>query len=207
MKVTIQPAKLTGTVRVIASKSAAHRLLIAAALADYPTRIICEELSQDIEATAGALKALGAGISYINASGSFLVVPVRQDQQDQQPEKEKEAFGLKPLDSSAESLTLDVGESGSTLRFLLPVICALGRETKIVMHGRMPDLLAEAMGNEFFMARFKTEKEGQKPIPEDVFKERKEVIIELNRTLQPVSEQANPTDSPQTPSQHGPGTN
>ncbi|MBR3364175.1 MAG: carbamoylphosphate synthase large subunit, partial [Solobacterium sp.] len=30
---------------------------------------------------------------------------------------------------------------------------------KIVMHGRMPELLAEAMGNEFFMARFKTEKE------------------------------------------------
>ena len=70
--------------------------------------------------------------------------------------------------------------------------------------GRGPEKILRML-NAFY--RFKTEKEGQKPIPEDVFKERKEVIIELNRTLQPVSEQANPTDSPQTPSQHGQGTN
>ena len=70
--------------------------------------------------------------------------------------------------------------------------------------GRGPEKILRIL-NAFY--RFKTEKEGQKPIPEDVFKERKEIIIELNRTLQPVSEQANPTDSPQTPSQHGQGTN
>ncbi len=58
------------------------------------------------------------------------------------------------------------------------------------------------MLNAFY--RFKTEKEEEKPIPEDVFKERKEVIIELNITLKPVSDQ---TDTPDVHSQPEQGTN
>ncbi len=118
MRVTIQPAQLSGTVKAIASKSAAHRLLIAAALADRPTEIICGELSQDIEATAGALRGLGSRVTYDTGSKVFHVVPM-----------------AKPV---TPSCTIDVGESGSTLRFLLPVICALGIEAHILMHGRLP---------------------------------------------------------------------
>ena len=70
--------------------------------------------------------------------------------------------------------------------------------------GRGPEKILRML-NAFY--RFKTEKEGQKPIPEDVFKERKEVIIELNRKLKPVSEQANPTDAPKAPSQPEQDTN
>lgn len=116
MKVTITPAKLKGRVKAIASKSAAHRLLICAALADRPTEILCEELSRDIEATAESLKQMGAGISYDRERGVFYVNPIR---------------GL------SGACTMDVGESGSTLRFLLPVVCALGLRAHIVMHGRL----------------------------------------------------------------------
>ncbi|MBR2532899.1 MAG: 3-phosphoshikimate 1-carboxyvinyltransferase [Lachnospiraceae bacterium] len=119
MRVTIQPAQLSGTVKAIASKSAAHRLLIAAALADRPTEIFCGDLSQDIEATARALRGLGSRISYDAGTKIFHVIPL-----------------ARPVTSSC---MIDVGESGSTLRFLLPVICALGIEAQILMHGRLPD--------------------------------------------------------------------
>ena len=125
MNAILQPAELSGTIKIIASKSAAHRLLIAAALSDRPTDILCEELSQDIEATAGALNALGASISYEKDSGKFHVIPIKRNGS--------------ALEADFEPCTLDVGESGSTLRFLLPVVCALGRKAKIVMHGRLPE--------------------------------------------------------------------
>ena len=115
--VIITPGKLQGSIKAIASKSAAHRLLICAALADQPTDIICEELSEDIEATARSLNQLGADIIYDSGAGLFHAVPVRK---------------------CTEKCALDVGESGSTLRFLLPVVCALGIKAHILMRGRLP---------------------------------------------------------------------
>lgn len=117
MRVIITPGKLHGCIKAIASKSAAHRLLICAALADQQTDIICEELSEDIEATAGSLYQLGADIIYDSGAGLFHVVPVC---------------------SHMKECALDVGESGSTLRFLLPVVCVLGIKAHILMHGRLP---------------------------------------------------------------------
>jgi 3-phosphoshikimate 1-carboxyvinyltransferase len=116
MKATIYPSPLSGEIAAIASKSQAHRLLICAALADKPTTIACPTLSADITATADCLQALGAKIDYTD--GIFSVTPITE----------------RPAHA-----TIDCGESGSTLRFLLPVVCALGVETTIVMHGRLPE--------------------------------------------------------------------
>ncbi len=116
MKVTITPSPLKGTVRAVASKSQAHRLLICAAFADGPTEIVCRELSKDIEATAGCLRALGCGIEY---SGGV--------------------FRVRPGTAAAGAVSMDCGESGSTLRFLLPVLCALGVKARVKMHGRLPE--------------------------------------------------------------------
>ena len=52
MKATVYPGPITGSVPAIASKSQAHRLLIAAALADVPTRVACADVSRDLQATA-----------------------------------------------------------------------------------------------------------------------------------------------------------
>ncbi len=116
MKATIYPSSLAGEITAIASKSQAHRLLICAALADKTTILRCPTLSADITATADCLKGLGASIEY--ADGVFTVEPM----------------GEKPATAA-----IDCGESGSTLRFLLPVIAALGIETTVKMHGRLPE--------------------------------------------------------------------
>ncbi len=115
MNVTLFPRQLSGEIAAISSKSSAHRLLICAALADDVTIIRCRDLNRDIEATVNCLRAMGAGIT--RAGGAFRVAPIRK----------------------TEKAKLDCGESGSTLRFLLPVLCALGQNADILMRGRLPD--------------------------------------------------------------------
>ena len=112
----ITPGPLRGSIAAIPSKSEAHRLLICAALADAPTRIPLSASSQDIDATIRCLNAMGADIAL--SDGELRVTPIAD------PPARCEA---------------DCGESGSTLRFLLPVAGALGIETDFRMHGRLPE--------------------------------------------------------------------
>lgn len=116
MIVRLNKPKLGGTVSAIASKSRAHRLLICAALSENNTSVICSETSDDIDATVRCLNALGAKIVY--ARGAFDVKPAA-------------------LPINGDRL-LDCGESGSTLRFMLPVACALGARASFHMGGRLP---------------------------------------------------------------------
>ena len=115
MKLTLSPAKLTGTVAAIPSKSQAHRLLILSAFADRPTKLHCPRTSRDIEATALCLNALGAEIT--GTPEGYLVTPVT---------------------SVPEKAVLPCGESGSTLRFLLPIAGALGVDGVFQLEGRLP---------------------------------------------------------------------
>lgn len=115
MDITIYPKALNGTVEAIPSKSQAHRLLICAAFADDVTFLSCPQTNEDIEATANCLNAMGAQITYQDAG--YLVTPV----------------STIPTEAS-----LDCGESGSTLRFLLPIVCALGIHSTFHLHGRLP---------------------------------------------------------------------
>lgn len=116
MQVQITPAPLGGTVPAIASKSDAHRILICAALADGPTLVSLRSMSQDIAATMDCLRALGAQI-------------------DQQPDGR---WFVTPIAAPTQGATLDCGESGSTLRFVLPLAAALGAQSTLVGHGRLP---------------------------------------------------------------------
>ena len=61
MNQNISPSPLRGSIPAIPSKSAAHRLLICAALADSPTEVICHGTSKDIEATRACLAAMETG--------------------------------------------------------------------------------------------------------------------------------------------------
>ena len=74
MELTLLPARITGQIAAIASKSQAHRLLICAALADRSARLACGELSEDIQATARCLEAMSASVCY--ADGAFTVPPI-----------------------------------------------------------------------------------------------------------------------------------
>ena len=115
MDLTIYPATLSGEISAIPSKSQAHRLLICAAFSDKETLLECPQTNEDIEATARCLNALGANI--LRTSNGYQVTPIAE---------------------LPKTAAIDCGESGSTLRFLLPVVCALGIEATIQMHGRLP---------------------------------------------------------------------
>ena len=75
MTVTLSPGARSGSVRIPASKSQAHRLLICAALGREPVDIRFEGLSNDISATIACLRALGAQITEQSA-GCWRVVPI-----------------------------------------------------------------------------------------------------------------------------------
>lgn len=115
MNITIKPHLLSGAVNAISSKSQAHRLLICAAFADKPTKLDCATINEDIEATADCLRALGAEIALTES-----------------------AFLIQPIKTIPVSAKLNCRESGSTLRFMLPICGALGVETTFLMEGRLP---------------------------------------------------------------------
>ena len=109
MNVTIRPQKLCGTITPPPSKSQAHRLIIAAALADGESVLSNVAFSQDILATLSCMEQLGARWEKIDGStirvqGLAAGAPVLQ--KDGMPH-------------------FDCGESGSTLRFLIPIALAV----------------------------------------------------------------------------------
>ena len=114
MKATINKSRAVGTITAPPSKSMAHRNLLCAALSERST-VFNVEYSQDILATLDSLKALGANIeingSTVNIGGFY-------------PEKVK-------------GTTLDCRESGSTLRFILPLCLLSGEEFILKGQGRL----------------------------------------------------------------------
>lgn len=124
MKVRISPHGLSGFVTAPVSKSEAHRLLICAALSNAPVKIFMgndgsEGLPDDIKATVNCLAALGTQIAF-DESGVVNVTPLNTNN----------------IPKHAE---LDCHESGSTLRFILPVACALCDSVSVRAHGRLPE--------------------------------------------------------------------
>lgn len=115
MDLKITPRLLHGEVTVPPSKSVAHRMIIAAALADGTSTISNLSGSADILATINCMKALGADMG---SNGDIAIIN-----------------GISSVPGSA---VLDCNESGSTLRFLIPVACALGVNTEFRGGGKLP---------------------------------------------------------------------
>lgn len=100
-----------------------HRLLIAAALSEGETLIHRCTLSEDIHATARVLQALGRSVTF----GEDCIT----------------VGGKLELDRHVRCC--DCGESGSTLRFLVPVLAALGQSAVFTGKGRLPQRPMEPM--------------------------------------------------------------
>lgn len=116
MKVVIHSCSLSGEIDAVPSKSMAHRLFICAALADSETQIVLSKTNKDIEATESCVKALGGEIV-----------------------KKRKVYTVTPIsDKVKKSRIYDCGESGSTLRFLFPIVCALGAGGTFIGEGRLP---------------------------------------------------------------------
>ena len=126
MNKTILPGARTGEVHIPASKSQAHRMLLCAAMGENEVTLRCRGLSKDILATVACLKALGASV-----------------------DAEGEVLHLRPVSAPPPGLCLlPCGESGSTLRFLLPLVGALGASAVFEREGGLPERPIEPLGRE-----------------------------------------------------------
>lgn len=113
----IAPGRAAGHVTAPPSKSMAHRFLIGSALAEGESTIRHLVTSEDMLATSDCLRALGASVEGLESG----VCTVR-------------GLGGRPLSSAKTERHLYCRESGSTLRFLLP-LCLLDG-VKSVLHGK-----------------------------------------------------------------------
>lgn len=117
MDICVQPAKLSGTVNIPASKSVAHRMIICAGLSKGVSTITGVNFSNDIYATIHAMEALGASFKIVDSTITVT------------------GLGDRPIKKTAD---IDCMESGSTLRFLIPVAAALGVNATFYGQGRLP---------------------------------------------------------------------
>ena len=113
MRVTITPGRLSGAVTPPASKSQCHRLIIAASLARGTSVLHNISPSQDIAATLRCMQALGA----VDEGETIQGIPAHP------------VYPDLPL--------LNCGESGSTLRFLVPVALAVAGGGVFTGQGRL----------------------------------------------------------------------
>lgn len=115
MRIKINPKNLKGQIMIPASKSLCHRAIICAGLSQGESNISNIMFSKDIEATCNAMKALGVGISIdkdkvkVSGKSSLLV-------------KEK---------------NINCNESGSTLRFMIPIAATLGQNVTFNGEGKL----------------------------------------------------------------------
>ena len=112
----IKTDKLQGKVDAISSKSFAHRFLILASVADTDTTIIINEFSNDIMTTIECLRNLGVEI-----------------------EINENEVTVHPSFFQKDVSDINVNDSGSTFRFLLPLVSFLSQKTNIQCSGRLQD--------------------------------------------------------------------
>ncbi len=115
MNLQITPHKLAGKVSIPSSKSMTHRAIICAALAGGSSCLTGIDYSKDIDATLGIMQAFGADFR-----------------------KDGSSVEMSGIGIPAETAIADCCESGSTLRFLIPVAAALGIRTEFRGQGRLP---------------------------------------------------------------------
>jgi len=112
MEIELQPGTLKGSINIPSSKSLCHRAIIAAGLAKGQSHLENILISKDIEATIDGMVSLGAKI--INEGDKLFI----------------EGSGVIDLRKSE----INCNESGSTLRFLIPI--ALLQEREITFTGK-----------------------------------------------------------------------
>ena len=117
-EVKIYPSKLKGEVKIPPSKSMAHRAIICAALSDNSCKIDNIDYSDDIIATIDAMNTLGAEIkkyeNYLEVKGIYSnIKKIKRDR------------------------IIDCNESGSTLRFLIPISLLFDGSSNFIGKGNL----------------------------------------------------------------------
>lgn len=110
----VENKKLKGEIPGITSKSYAHRAIFCAGLAKGNSILEIDDLSKDIEASLNSIEALGVKV-----------------------ERDRNKFYISPPEEFNKKAIIDVGESGTTLRFILPILGALGIEAEVIRRGSL----------------------------------------------------------------------
>ncbi|MBN4050957.1 MAG: 3-phosphoshikimate 1-carboxyvinyltransferase [Alkaliphilus sp.] len=106
-RIKIQPARLEGSIELPPSKSYSHRAIICAGLTDGKSEIINISYSEDVKTTINAMRLMGAEIK--------------------EHSDKLEISGVSVVDDKKRRI--DCSESGSTLRFFIPIALLQNRET------------------------------------------------------------------------------
>ncbi len=114
MNVKITPAKLSGGIDAISSKSYAHRILLAAALCKSPTEIRLNHFSDDIKASIGAIAGMGAKL-----------------------ESREKGISVTPPERFSQEMTVNAKESGTTARMILPILTAVSKKGALSGEGSL----------------------------------------------------------------------
>lgn len=116
--IIIKPSKLNGKIEIQISKGDAHRSLIASALSSGKSTLTPwqESVGNDINITKNILESLS--LCQTNAVNGTL--------------------SITPSKNYKKEITINAGESGTTLRLILPVLSALDVNATIICEGRLP---------------------------------------------------------------------
>ncbi len=138
MTVFLPGGPVHGSVRAVASKSAAQRFFLCAALGTRPCEIACGPLSADLRAMLDCLSALGAPVSFTDRL--VRIDPIRA--------------------VPAGEIHLPCGESAAALRFLMPVVGVLGADAVFHREGRLSERPLEPFAAELRCSGMTIEAEG-----------------------------------------------
>jgi len=118
LNIQIFPSCLTGTVAAPPSKSVAHRAIICAALSKKAVILRHIDFSDDIRATIEAVKTLGKEVR-----------------------AEKDIIHLRKdiISAKSDNIMIDCHESGSTARFIIPILAVLGKMSTVTGRGKLPE--------------------------------------------------------------------
>lgn len=114
-EVKILPSPLSGAIKIPPSKSLCHRAIIAAALCPGQSTICNVILSEDILATIEGVRALGALVTH---NQDNLIIEGRKHR-------------------TQESNIIDCNESGSTLRFIMPISLLTNASMRFIGKGNL----------------------------------------------------------------------
>lgn len=111
--IKIKNKTLSGNINAVQSKSMAHRYIICSALSKEYTKIYLKDISQDVKATIDAIKNLGTDV---DIRDDYIII----------------------RESNIKNNIFDCKQSGTTLRFMLPIATSLLDECSFIGYGRLP---------------------------------------------------------------------
>ena len=141
MRAILYPSEISGRVAAPPSKSMAHRALICAALAKGESRVLNLSASQDITATLAAMRLLGASAADMDAPecrrGAAAAYAHWSGERTVSGPGSLILKGTGGLPFAPVSGPVDCCESGSTLRFLIPLFSLTGAPVRFTGRGRL----------------------------------------------------------------------